>query len=309
MSSKTPDQTDRQPGSIVAGCLSPHPPHLVYATNPVQNEPDATGAGAWKPLLEGYESLRASLDDKEFDVIIIHTPHWKTVVGHHFLGLPRFNDLSVDPIFPNLFRFNYDLNVDVELSLAIAEASAKKGLVTKIMNNPDFRVDYGTITSCHLARPQWDTPIVVLSSGSPYYYYSNDYGDAEMMALGEATREAVERLGRKALLLASTSLSHRHYTEEPDDPEDPMYESIYNPNQSSWDERIMGLIRQGNARQILAEMPDFIEQSVSECKEGGFTWLLGALGVPSYPGYIHGYGSVIGTGNAIVEWNPPGANT
>ena len=25
-------------GQIVAGCLAPHPPHLVYADNPPQNE-------------------------------------------------------------------------------------------------------------------------------------------------------------------------------------------------------------------------------------------------------------------------------
>ena len=30
-------------GEIVAGCLAPHPPHLVYAENPEQNEPVAEG--------------------------------------------------------------------------------------------------------------------------------------------------------------------------------------------------------------------------------------------------------------------------
>ena len=33
-------------GSIVAGCLAPHPPHLVYAENPPQNEP--TSEGGWE---------------------------------------------------------------------------------------------------------------------------------------------------------------------------------------------------------------------------------------------------------------------
>ena len=292
-------------GKIVAGCLSPHPPHLVYATNPEQNEPEATGSGAWEPLLNGYASLQESLKNKEFDVIIVHTPHWKTVVGHHFLGVPHFKDLSVDPIFPNLFRFNYDLNVDVELAEAIAAEAGDRGLETTMMRNPDFRVDYGTITSCHLSYPTWDIPIVVISSSRPYFYFSNEYGDAEMLALGEATRAAVEKMGRKALLLASTSLSHRHFTEEPEDPEDPQFESIYNPNQLAWDERILQMIRAGDCKQILAEMPDFIEQSISECKDGSFTWLLSALEVPTYPGHIHGYGSVIGTGNAVVEWTPP----
>ncbi|HIC76137.1 MAG TPA: tRNA U-34 5-methylaminomethyl-2-thiouridine biosynthesis protein, partial [Candidatus Poseidoniales archaeon] len=30
-------------GEIVMGCLAPHPPHLVYADNPEQNEPVSEG--------------------------------------------------------------------------------------------------------------------------------------------------------------------------------------------------------------------------------------------------------------------------
>lgn len=207
----------------------------------------------------------------------------------------------MDPIF----RFTYHLDVDVPLAEAIAERAAAAGLQSTVMRNPDFRVDYGTLTSCHLARPTWDVPIVVISSARSYFYFSNEVGDAEMLALGAATREAIEASGRKAVLLASCSLSHRHFTEEPEDPEDPRFESIYNANQRAWDDRVLDLMRAGDARQLLAEMPDFIEQSV--CKDGSLTWLLGALGVPSYPAVVHGYGTVIGTGNAIVQWTPPGA--
>ncbi len=294
-------------GSIVRGVVAPHPPHLIYAANPPQNEPRSSGAGAWRPLHEGYERLRASLAGADFDVLVVHTPHWKTRVGHHFLGVPRFAGRSVDPIFPNLFRFDYELEVDVELAEAIRDEAAAGGLVTAMMRNPDFRVDYGTITSCHLVRPEWDKPVVCVSSARTAFDYSNEAGDAEMLVLGEATRRAVERSGRRALLLASTSLSHRHFTEEPADPEDPRFEHIYNANQAAWDEHVLGLVRAGAGRQLLDEMPDFIDQSVSECKDGGLTWLLGALGVPDYPGTVHGYGTVIGTGNAVIEWDPQAA--
>ena len=33
-------------GEIVMGALAPHPPHLVYAENPPQNEP--TAEGGWE---------------------------------------------------------------------------------------------------------------------------------------------------------------------------------------------------------------------------------------------------------------------
>ena len=291
-------------GRIVAGCLAPHPPHLVYATNPEQNEPRSSGAGAWQGLLDGYVNLRKSLESKDYDVLVVHTPHWRTVVGHHVLACPSFNGYSVDPVFPNLFRYRYDLRVDVELAEAIAKEGADAGLVTSAMRNPDFRVDYGTLTCCHLVRPEWDLPIVAISSNRAYTYFSSEYGDREMLTLGEATRKAIEATGRRALVLGSCSLSHRHFTEEPEDPEDPTFERIYNRNQSLWDERVLEHMRRGDCATLLAEMPDFIDQAVSECVEGSLTWLLGALGIPDWPDTVHGYGTVIGTGNAVVEWSP-----
>lgn len=293
--------TGHNRGRIVAGALAPHPPHLVYAENPPQNEPRAECG--WEELRWGYERLRKSLARKEYDVILVHSPHWRTVVGTHFLGLPHFAGLSVDPVFPNLFRYQYDLNVDVELSEAICKEAGRSGLVTTLMTNPQFRVDYGTIISCHMVNPSWDTPIVAISSNAAYDYYSNEVGDKHMVALGEATRRAVEATGRRALLLASCSLSHRHFTTESPLPEDMTAEHIYNHNQYLWDMRMLEHMRQGRSRQLVDEMPDFIEHALSETKAGCLTWLLAAMGFPKSPAEVHAYGTVIGTGNAIVEWD------
>lgn len=289
-------------GRIVAGVLAPHPPHLVYAENPPQNEPRAECG--WEELRWGYERLRTSLAHHDYDVMIVHSPHWKTAVGHHFLGVERFEGLSVDPIFPNLFRYRYRLDVDVSLAEAICQEASASGLVTEMMRNPSFRVDYGTIISCHMVNPAWDKPIVGISSNRAYYQYSNDVGEAQMAALGEATRRAVEKSGRRAILLASNSLSHRHFTTESALPEDMSREHIAHHGQYLWDMRVLDHLRHGRTHQVLAEMPDFIEQTASECKEGSLTWLLSALGMPDYPATVHAYGTVIGTGNAIVEWNP-----
>ena len=54
----------------------------------------------------------------------------------------------------------------------------------------------------------------------------------------------------------------------------------------------------------MAVMPDFTEQTVAETRDGSLSWLIGALGYPEYPATVHGYGTVIGTGNAVVEWDP-----
>lgn len=289
-------------GKIVLGVLSPHPPHLVYAENPPQNEPRSEGG--WEVLRWGYERLRKRLAEIDFDVIIVHSPHWKTRCGTHFLGIPKAESKSVDPIFPHLFRYSYSLEVDVALSESICAEASAAGLETQMMRNPDFRVDYGTIISCHLVNPAWDKPIVCISSNQVYFDFSNEVGEAHMLALGQATKRAVEKSGKKALLLSSCSLSHRHFTKEPAIPEDMQHEHIYHHGQYLWDMKVINLFKQGKCQEVLEIMPDFIEQSMAETKDGSLTWLLGALDVPDYPAEVHAYGSVIGTGNAVVEWNP-----
>lgn len=288
-------------GKIVAGVLAPHPPHLVYGENPPQNEPRSECG--WENLRWAYERCRKSIRKLKPDVLLVHSPHWMTVVGHHVLGCERFQGLSVDPIFPHLFRYNYDLKVDVPLSLAIAESAQKHGLLTKVMKNPDFRIDYGTICSLHLINPEWDIPVVSISSNNSPYYFSNEVGQEQMERLGKATREAIEASGKRAVLLASNSLSHRHFTKEPELPEDMSFEHIYHHGQYLWDMKMLSLMKQGKAREVMAVLPEFIDMSSAEVKAGALAWMLSALNVPTYPAVVHGYGTVIGTGNAVVEWN------
>lgn len=292
-------------GKIVAGVLAPHPPHLVYAENPPQNEPKAECG--WENLRWAYERLRKSLSEIEYDVLIVHSPHWRTNSGTHFLGCPSFKSISVDPVFPNLFRYHYDLKVDVPLAESICKEAASLGMETEMMRNPDYRIDYGTIVSCHMTNPKWDKPIVGISSVGAKQYFNMDVLQALMFKLGEATRKAVEASGKRAVLLSSNSLSHRHFTSEPPIPEDMSHEHINNHNQYLWDMKMIDLMRKGKSREVADIMTDFTEQATAETDGGSLSWMLSALNFPTYPAELHGYGTVIGTGNAVMEWRERGA--
>ena len=69
-----------------------------------------------------------------------------------------------------------------------------------------------------------------------------------------------------------------------------------------WDMRMIEMMRKGKSQQIIDEMPEFCEQAIAETDGGALTWLLSAMGVPQKPATLHGYGTIIGTGNAIMEW-------
>lgn len=285
-------------GQIVAGCFAPHPPHLVYAENPEQNEPRAECG--WETLRWGYAQMREDLAKLNYDVLVVLSPHWRTYVGTHLITVPQLQSLSVDPIFPHLFRFRYDMKIDVQLASAILREGAAAGLVMKEMKNPDFRVDYGTIVSCHLVNPAWDKPVVVISSHAAAAYFNVDVMQEEMQKLAAATKKAIEASGKKVVLLASNSLSHRHFTKEPPLPEDMSHEHIYNHNQYLWDMKIVELLRAGKTREFFDLMPDFTEQAVSETDSGATSWMLASMGFPTSKARIYAYGSVIGTGNLVA---------
>ena len=294
-------------GRIVYGALAPHPPHLVYAENPPQNEPRAECG--WEVLRWGYERLRRDLAGLEYDTIVVMSPHWQTYVGTHFLGVPHFKSLSVDPVFPNLFRYHYEMDVDVPLAEALCASAQAEGLVTKMMRNPDFRVDYGTIVACHLVNPRWDKPVVSISSQRSAAFYSVEVMQEHALALGRATRRAIEASDRKVLLLGSESLSHRHFVTEGPVPEDMSNEHVTNHHQYLWDMRLIELLRAGKTREVVDLMPEFTEQAASESDSGALTWLLSALDFPTSAGELYAYGTVIGTGNAIIGWPQASGST
>ena len=288
-------------GEIIAGFLAPHPPHLVYGENPKQNE--AKSQGGWEQLRWAYERARDSLEELKPDVLLVHSPHWITQQGHHFLGVKHLSGKSVDPIFPNLFRYNFELEVDLELAEACCANGAALGLTTKMMRNPNFRVDYGTITTLHMIRPQWDIPVVGISANNSPYYLTTEEGLEEMDLLGKATRKAIEDTGRRAVLLASNTLCHYHFSEEPVPPEDMAQEHPQNYEGYLWDIRMIELLRQGKTSEVFKLLPQFINEAFAEVKSGAFTWMFSAMEYPEFAGELHGYGTVIGTGNAVMEWN------
>ena len=119
--------------------------------------------------------------------------------------------------------------------------------------------------------------------------------------LGAATRAAVERLGRRAVVLASNSLSHRHFAEEPELPEDMSREHPYNHLGYRWDMRMIELMRAGRIREVFELLPQFTAEALPG-DEVGVVHLdvLGARATPSCPAGCYGYGNAIGTGNAVM---------
>ena len=262
--------------------------------------------GGWEPLRWAYEKCRESIDRLKPDVILVHSPHWQTIVGHHFACVPELTGRSVDPIFPHLFQYDFSMKVDTELAQLCFEEAQNEGLTAKLMKNPKFRVDYGTIVSLHMLNPNWDIPVLPISANNSPYFHSNEAGQEQMISLGKATARAIERRGVRAVLAASNTLSHLHFSEEPEVPEDMSREHVFTDQQYRWDMRVIEMLREGKLDELMEVLPTYMNETFAEVKSGGLMWMLSALGMPTYGAQLHGYGTVIGTGNAVMEWNPRG---
>jgi 2-aminophenol/2-amino-5-chlorophenol 1,6-dioxygenase subunit beta len=293
-------------GRIVAGFIAPHPPHLVFGENPPQNRVKSQ-SGGWENLRWAYEKARESIARLKPDVILVHSPHWTTIVGHHVACVAELKGLSVDPIFPHLFQYDYKMQVDTELAGLIVEEARVEGLTAKLMTNPNFRVDYGTIVSLHMLNPNWDIPVVPISANNSPYFYSDEIGQTQMVRLGMATARAISKRNVRAVLAASNTLSHLHFASEPVPPEDMSQEHVHSHAQYCWDMKMLDLMKQGKVQDLVSELPKFMSETFAEVKSGGLMWMLGALNFPTIKAKVHGYGTVIGTGNAVVEWDLEGS--
>jgi 2-aminophenol/2-amino-5-chlorophenol 1,6-dioxygenase beta subunit len=94
-----------------------------------------------------------------------------------------------------------------------------------------------------------------------------------------------------------------HFSEEPALPEDMSREHPFSHEGYRWDMRFIELLRQGKMDEAFEILPQFIDEAHAEVKSGAFTWMFAAMGYPKMAGKLHGYGTVIGTGNAVMEWN------
>jgi 2-aminophenol/2-amino-5-chlorophenol 1,6-dioxygenase beta subunit len=288
-------------GQVIGGFLAPHPPHLVYGENPPQNR--VKSKGGWETLRWAYEKCRESIQRMKPDVILVHSPHWTTIVGHHFAAVPTLKGRSVDPIFPHLFQYDFEMKVDTKLAELCCEEAKAEGLNAKLMKNPNFRVDYGTIVSLHMLNPKWDIPVLPVSANNSPYSNSWENGQEQMIKLGQATKRAIEKRGVKAVVVASNTLSHLHFSEEPNPPEDMSKEHIQSDAQYKWDMKFIDLLRHGKMDEVKKVLPQFMSETFAEVKSGGLSWMLSALDFPKTEAKLHGYGTVIGTGNAVMEWS------
>ena len=236
---------------ITAAYMVPHPPMIV----------PAVGRGSEKRVnltIESYMFVAEEIAEIRPDTIIISSPH-ATMYSDYFHISPGKNAKGSFAEF-GAPEVSFSEEYDEELVNLIDDIAKEKDFPAGTMGERDRRLDHGTMVPLYFIRKKYDDFKIIrigLSGQSLPMHYE----------LGQIISEAVKKLGRKAVYIASGDLSHKLQDYGP---------YGFAPEGPEYDERIMDVC----SRAAFNELFDFDEnfcEKAAECGHRSFVMMAGAL--------------------------------
>jgi 2-aminophenol/2-amino-5-chlorophenol 1,6-dioxygenase alpha subunit len=269
------------PGVIHSAYWVPGLPHLTA---------DLPG-NPWADLKAAYTEAGRRIQAAQPDVLVVYSAQWISVLGHSFQADPHPTGCHVDENWYEWGEFPFSLTVDVDLTRQAAALTEAQGLATKQVAYEGFPIDTGTLVAMRYVNPAQSIPVVIVSSN---IYCSRE----DSITLGQAVGEAVRQSGKRAVFLTCSALSNRFLTE----PIDPAADRLASDQEDQWNRRMLALMQAGQNQQAVDRGPEFAQAANAEMQFKGFYWLMGALGTPSVPAELLGYGPLWGTGAAVLSY-------
>ena len=283
-------------GEIVGAGLLSHAPTIMFdeATRRELNE------GKEISLVPGLVRLRSEILDRlRPDTIVIIDSHWFSTVEHVISAHQRRHGRMTSSELPRgMAGVPYDYEGDPELARLMAEVGEALGQPTHASDDEYLPVYYATINLVHyLHGGERVISVSVVQTGET----------EDFLTMGRAIGEAIGRLDRRAVVLASGGMSHTFWPLK-DLPEheasDPIH--IFTPEARAADEQRLEWMRAGDHRRIVDEMDDYFPHN-PEGDFGHYLMMLGAIGGPDCTAegvMLSDYENATGTGQVHVWFEP-----
>lgn len=284
-------------GEIVGVGLISHAPTIMFEERTRRELND----GKEISLVPGLVRLRKEVFDRlQPDTIVIIDSHWVSTVEHILSAHERRQGKMTSSELPRgMAGVPYDYPGDPELAKLAAKLGEELGTPTHATEDDHLPVYYATVNLVHyLHDGEGVLSISVVQTGEP----------DDFMTMGEALGEAVERLDRRVVVLASGGMSHTFWPLSQlskHEASDPVH--IITPEARAADEERLEWMVAGDHRRIVESMGEYMEQS----PEGGFghyLMMLGSVGAAACtaPGELFSdYENATGTGQVHVWFERP----
>jgi len=254
-------------GEIVGAGLISHAPTIMFdeATRLELNE------GKEISLVPGLIRLRTEVFDRlQPDTIVIVDSHWFSTVEHLISAHARRQGIFTSSELPRgMAQIPYDYPGDPELAKLSAALGAELGTPTHANEDDYMPLYYATINLVHYLRQ--DEKVVSVS-----VVQTGDTDDFMMM--GEAIGEAVSRLDRRVIVLASGGMSHTFWPLKEiakHEASDPVH--IISPGARAADEDRLEMMMAGDHARVIDTMDDYFDHA-PEGRFGHYLMMLGAIG-------------------------------
>jgi 2-aminomuconate deaminase len=276
----------RASGSAIAKALVvPGLPQVLLA--PEKNP-------GWGRLRSAMEAARAEIEACEADLILYCSTQWLSVLGYTFQADPAPEWTHVDPNFHDLGSMKYRFKIDPAFARAYAEEVKKDGHHTMLANYRGFPVDTGTIVAQKILNPGNRLPAAMVSC--------NMYAEKnETLEVGRAGLRALEKTGRRAVVVLVSSLSSRFFVKEVA----PQDDRISSAKDDEWNRKICELLAEGRLEDVAQVARDFGREANGDMGFKGIWWLDGLCGETNdFAGKLLGYEAIYGTGGAVATLTP-----
>ena len=246
----------------------------------------------WKLFQDAMHKAGQALRDSKPDVVLVYSTQWFAVLDEIWLTRRRSQDIHVDENWHEFGELPYDLYSDVELAQACIDSCNAQGIEARGADYQNFPIDTGTIVASNALGVGTEAiPIVVASN--------NLYDDAAATEkLAQIALECASQQGKRVAVVGVGGLSGSVFTREID----PDTCHIVNPEEDDWNRQILQLMESGNVEALMEALPTYAKEAKVDMGFKHFYWLLGAMGGTFKGATVHHYGSLYGSGGAVVEF-------
>jgi AmmeMemoRadiSam system protein A len=270
---------------IVFGCISPHPPIIVHEI----------GQGRESATQNTIDALRQVAEE-----MATHRPETAIIISPHGPLRPNaFGILAAERCSANLAEWGapqviFAFENDLDLVSLIRQECQEAGVPLEAIGRWHEGLDWGCTV--------------------PLYYLQHGLGTANLVpicisylppqqhfGLGVAVRRAVDRLGRRAVVIASADLSHALTHSAPNG---------YDPMGPLFDEKIQQAVAQWDVKAVL-DMDAGFRQRAAEDAVPSLSFLMGAVFGLTVKARVLSYEGPFGVGYlvAAVDILTPEAET
>jgi 2-aminophenol/2-amino-5-chlorophenol 1,6-dioxygenase alpha subunit len=272
-------------GSIHKAYLVPGQPHILLAAD--QN-------AGWASLKQSYEAIGREIERSGAELILLYSTQWFSVIGHLFQIDPNPQWTLVDQNWYQFGEIPYSFRIDPDFGKVYASICKDLGMQTATVDYHGFPIDTGTVVALKLLNPNNAIPASVVSCN---IYAERD----ETRALGRAARTAIDRYGKKTIVVIVTNLSNRYEVGEIDIAND----HISSSKDDEWNRKILEMLGEGRLEDVAQVAREFGREANADMGFKAIWWLAALAGENNkYDGKVWDYQPVWGTGNGIVELTP-----